>query len=185
MEAGKIKSYGVATYSCFRQKPTAHKQFLSLQKTEAIAQKVVGQDKKHNFKHIQVPINVMMPEAFVEPWQPFEKEGVSRNKLLAAVCADLNLNLTASQPLLQGQVANLPLSKFAVPRAHTLGARHLQLIRSIPSKALLSCVVGMKEPSHVRHNLQVIKGAPLTRQEFLDGIKPVKRTEFIEEELDY
>lgn len=46
--------------------------YLSLQKVEKLAQKVVGEDKKHNFKFVQAPINVMMPEAFVEPWQEFE-----------------------------------------------------------------------------------------------------------------
>lgn len=37
-----------------------------------LAEKVGG--KNHNFKYIQVPINVMMPEAFIEPWQEFDEQ---------------------------------------------------------------------------------------------------------------
>ena len=74
VEAGKIRSYGMATYSCFRVKPTEAKMHLNLQKVERIAQKVVGEDKKHNFKYIQVPANVLMPESFVELWQAFEDD---------------------------------------------------------------------------------------------------------------
>jgi hypothetical protein len=59
------------------------------------------------------------------------------------------------------------------------------MIRSIPSKSLKSTVIGMKNPIHVRANLEVISKAPMTRHEFFEGIKPVKRSAFIEEELDY
>ena len=68
VEAGKIKQYGMATYSCFRVKPTESKMFLSLQKVERLAQSIVGEDKKHHFRYIQVPCNVVMPEAFIELW---------------------------------------------------------------------------------------------------------------------
>lgn len=81
--------------------------------------------------------------------------------------------------------ANIPLSKIAVPKVYNLASRHLQLIRSIPSKSMLSTLVGMKQPSHVRANLEVVKKPQMTRQEFFGAIKPIKRTEFIEEALDY
>jgi len=77
------------------------------------------------------------------------------------------------------------MSKIAVPGIHSISARHLQTMRSIPSKSLVSTVVGMKQPDHVRANLEVIKKAPMTRAEFFEGIKPVRRAEFIEDELDY
>lgn len=63
---------------------------MSIQKIERLAQKVVGEGKKHNFRYVQVPVNMMMPEAFVEPWQLFEdKEGVQRNKILVGCLTDL------------------------------------------------------------------------------------------------
>jgi len=79
----------------------------------------------------------------------------------------------------------IPLSRIAVPSIYNLPARHLQMLRSIPSKSVLSTVVGMKEPDHVRQNLEVIKRPLLTREEFMAGIKPVKRSEFIEDALDF
>jgi hypothetical protein len=39
---------------------------LSLEKVMRLAEKVGGSD--HHMRYIQVPINVMMPEAFIEPW---------------------------------------------------------------------------------------------------------------------
>ena len=86
---------------------------------------------------------------------------------------------------MQGMVARIPLSRVAVPDIYNLSARHLQLIRSVPSQSVVSTLVGMKEPSNVRANLEVIKKPLMTRQEFLEAIKPVRRTEFIEEELDF
>lgn len=80
---------------------------------------------------------------------------------------------------------NIPLSRIAVPEVYNLSARHLQVMRSIPSKSVLSTVVGMKEQDHVRQNLEVVKKPLLTKEEFLAGIKPVKRSEFIEDALDF
>ena len=40
---------------------------------------------------------MLMPEAFVEPWQPYEdKEGVTKNKILVGVLSDLEINLVTS-----------------------------------------------------------------------------------------
>jgi len=75
--ANKIRDYGMATYSCLRTKPQENKLHLNLQKVHRLAEKVGGPD--HHFKFVQVPINIMMPEAFCEPWQAYEGEdGVER-----------------------------------------------------------------------------------------------------------
>ena len=52
VEEGKIKQYGLATYSSMRLKPSENKMHLNLQKVARIAQKVVGEDKEHNFKFV-------------------------------------------------------------------------------------------------------------------------------------
>ena len=110
MASGKIRSYGLATYSSFRVKPAETKIHLNLQKVHQLAEKVGG--KGHHLKFIQVPINVMMPEAFCEPWQSFEgKDGVTRDKMLVAIASELGLNLISSQPLSQGLLARTPLSR--------------------------------------------------------------------------
>ena len=95
----KIRAYGIATYSSLRVKPTEQKMHLNIQRVEKLAHKVAG--KSHNMKFVQVPVNVMMPEAFVEPWQVMEdSEGVPRNKILVGCLSEMELNLVTSQPLL-------------------------------------------------------------------------------------
>lgn len=39
---------------------------------------------------------MMMPEAFIEPWQEFEENDIKRNKILVACLSDLEINLIAS-----------------------------------------------------------------------------------------
>jgi len=68
VEQGRIGAYGIATYSSLRVRPQESKMHLNLQKVHRLAQKVVGDDKEHNFKYVQVPMSVFMPEPFVEPW---------------------------------------------------------------------------------------------------------------------
>ena len=72
----------------------------------------------------------------------------------------------------------------AVPDVYNIPARHLQLIRSIPNKSVLSAVVGMKKQTHVRANLEVVKKAPMSRTDFINSVRPVLRSEFIEDSLD-
>lgn len=64
---GKIMNYGMSTYSSMRTKPSELKMHLSLQKVNDLACKIGG-EKTHKFRYLQVPMNVMMPEAFVEPF---------------------------------------------------------------------------------------------------------------------
>ena len=52
VEAGKIKQYGLATYSSLRVKPSESKMHLNLQKVARLAQQIVGEHKEHNFKFI-------------------------------------------------------------------------------------------------------------------------------------
>ena len=84
---------------------------------------------------------------------------------------------------MQGNLANMPLSRNNIS-VFNIPARHLQLIRSIPSKALKSTLVGMKEVEHVRGNLEVIKKPLMSREDFFETLKPHRRQEYIEEELD-
>lgn len=72
VEAGKIRNYGIATYSSLRVKPTEHKMHMNIQKMARIAQKVVGDGKQHHLRYVQTPCSMLMPEAFIEPWQSYE-----------------------------------------------------------------------------------------------------------------
>lgn len=171
--AGKIKNYGMATYSCFRVKASETKVHLSLQKVVQLAEKIGG--KNHHMRYIQIPINVLMPEAFVEPWQRVEDEQkVTRNKILLPICNDMKINVISSQPLMQGYLANMPLCRENI-NIYNIPARHLQMMRSIPSRALVSTLVGMKKLENVRGNLEVVRNAPMTREEFFDTLRPHRR----------
>jgi len=99
-------------------------------------------------------------------------------------CAEQQLNLVLTQPLAQGMIAKVPLSRMAVPEVHNIPARHLQLMRSVPSQSIVSSIVGMKRPEHVRSNLEVVKKAPMSRTDFFEGIKPILRSEFIEDVIE-
>ena len=99
-------------------------------------------------------------------------------------CTEQQLNLVITQPLAQGMTARVPLSRYAVPDVYNIPARHLQLMRSLPAKSVLGTVVGMKKMDHVKANLEIVKKAPMTRTDFFDGIKPVLRSEFIEDSLN-
>ena len=79
--------------------------------------------------------------------------------------------------------ASVPISKYAVPDVFNIPARHLQLVRSVPSKSVLGTVVGMKQQAHVKANIEIVKKAPMTKSDFFEGIKPVLRSEFVEEAL--
>lgn len=52
VEAGKIKNYGISTYSSLRSKPTDYKMHLNLQKVVRLAEKVVGEGKQHHFNYV-------------------------------------------------------------------------------------------------------------------------------------
>jgi len=57
-------------------------------------------------------------------------------------------------------------------------------MRSIPGRSLKSTMVGMKQVENVRGNLEVVKKPLMTREEFFDTLKPHRRQEYIEDELE-
>lgn len=137
-------------------------------------------------KYIQVPVNVMMPEAFIEPWQEYSQEEkgnvIKAQKILVAACNLLEINLITSQPLFQGKLVELPLpNKMGV---FNQGSRHLQFIRSIPSRCVQSTLVGMKDSRHVNYNLEVVRKEPMAIDDWMDVMKPSKRAEYVETEAD-
>jgi hypothetical protein len=100
-------------------------------------------------------MNVMMGEAMLEPYQPFEDAaGVTRQKLVLAVAKELGISVVGSLPLMQGKLQEVQLSKENLS-VYNHCARHLQLLRSVPSSALMTTLVGMKQNDHVRANLEV------------------------------
>ena len=101
-QSGDIQFYGMATWLCFRAKEEETNIYLSLQKCIELAEKIGGKDS-HGFRFVQVPMSVMMPEAFVEKWQEFEEPALraataeeKERKILVALCNLLKMNLIVS-----------------------------------------------------------------------------------------
>lgn len=123
----------MATWNSFRTNKASNLH-CNLQKIVQLAEKVNGEN--HGFRFIQVPINILYPEAFVENFQAITNtEGKEQYVTLMAACNYLKINLISSSPLLQGNMINLPLENENFNVRHN-SSKHLQLIRSIPAESL-------------------------------------------------
>ena len=91
-------------------------------------------------------------------------------KILVAICNLLKMNVIASKPIVEGRVRDIDIPSVQAPTVDPV-AKHLQLIRSMPPRCLISTMVGMKTLSNVKINYsQVMTQEPLTRQEFLKAM---------------
>lgn len=125
----------MATWACFRTKHTEGDVYLRLQDVVETAKKVAGD--KHKFRYIQVPFNLLMPEAFLEKWQEIKEGDKTTRETLFQVAKNQKINVITSSPLAQGLMSQVPLSSD-IFKASNLGAKHLQFSRSVPAQALLS-----------------------------------------------
>lgn len=104
-------------------------------------------------------MSVLMPEAFVESWQEFVQPnetatGIATEpemKILVAICNLLKMNMIASKPLVEGRVREIDIPSISDPITDPV-AKHLQLIRSMPPRCLISTMAGMKSLSNVKVN---------------------------------
>jgi aryl-alcohol dehydrogenase-like predicted oxidoreductase len=144
--AGGIGVYGMATWDGFRVPPD-HPGHLSLKELLTVAEQVAGPE--HRFRAIQLPVNLVMGEACLEPTQTANGRRVS---LLEAAQA-AGMVVMASGSLLQGRVIGAMGPAFAKRLAGTRSnaQRGLQVVRSVPGVA--TALVGMKQPAHVEENL--------------------------------
>lgn len=180
-QAGDIQYYGMATWLCFRAKPEEERIYLNFQKCVELAEAVGG--KNHGMRFVQVPMSVLMPEAFVEKWQHFQPSKAassaaadnlnatfetSESKILVQIANLLKINLIASKPLLEGRVHEIDIPTVA--GADIIG-KHLQLMRSMPPRCNISCMVGMKSLANVKSNYsQVLVQEPLSPKDFLKAM---------------
>jgi aryl-alcohol dehydrogenase-like predicted oxidoreductase len=159
VEAGKIRSYGTATWNGYRQPPTAP-DYLSLSEVVASARAAGGEH--HHFRVIQLPYNLAMPEGFTRANQVVDGETVS----VLEAARRLGVFVTASASVYQGQLARgLPsLIQEYLPGFSTDAQRALQFVRSTPGVG--AALVGMKRVEHVEENLAVAKIPPMPWSEF-------------------
>jgi aryl-alcohol dehydrogenase-like predicted oxidoreductase len=166
-DAGRIRYYGMATWTCFRV-PRSSQQFISMEEVVHAARSAGGEN--HGFRCIQLPYNLLYNEAATLQNQPVTGE----NELLTPLDAakKLGIGLFASVPLMQGKLLEVPLP--ADPRmfpASPASAKLVQFVRSSPG--IVSALIGQKSPQHVQDNSQIARLAPLDAGEFARALKIV------------
>jgi len=156
---GRIKNYGVATWSGFRvdeDSPEYH----SLPKMIETARDVGGE--QHGFSFIQLPFNLAMPEALTLPNQ--EVEGKKLTLLEAA--EKLDVTVVSSASILQGRVATglPPVVREALGSLETDGQTAIQFVRS--TQGITTALVGMSNVKHVEENLVLANVEPAGAKSF-------------------
>ena len=134
VQEGKIKTYGLATWACFRAKPDQDKLYLGLQDVLDLASRVGGNN--HHFRYIQLPFNFGMPQSFLEASQLYKEEEKSSYYTIFDLAKKYDVNIITSVPLSQGLMVQYPLPAD-VTGIYKRAAGHLQFVRSAPSKALI------------------------------------------------
>ena len=156
--AGKIKSYGLATWNAFREDPRSQG-YLPLESICGLARQASGGE--HHFRFVQLPFNIGMPEALVRPNQTVGGKSVS----MIQAARELGITLIASASLLQAHL----LGKVSDSIHSALGLRDdlecaLQFVRSAPGIA--TALVGMKRLAHVKANAKLVGIPPAPPEQF-------------------
>jgi len=157
---GKIRAYGAATWAGFRQAPDAS-ELLSLEEMVILAREVAGPN--HHFKHVQLPFNIAMPEAWVLANQRY---GAAELPLLK-MANNLDITVAASGSLLQGKLTQgLPdfISEY-FKECKTPAQVNLAFSQSVAG--LTTALVGMKTAEHVTENIQAGKIQPSTEEQLI------------------
>ncbi|HEY7734821.1 MAG TPA: aldo/keto reductase [Nitrososphaera sp.] len=157
---GKIRYYGMATWTCFRV-PQDSKEYLSIEKCVKVAQTVGGKD--HGFRFVQLPYNLSYSEALLLKSQSVGSEG---NLTILDAASKLGIGVFTSVPLFQGRLLQAQIPDYGVDGNV---AKLVQIIRSSP--AVIAPLIGQKKPEHVEENLQVANIPPLSREEFDNAVR--------------
>ena len=155
---GKIRIYGVATWTAFRVAADAQ-EAISLPHLVELAREVGGSD--HHFRAIQLPLNLRMPEAILAKTQWLNGNRIS----LLNAAQESGLMTFASASLLQGQLSRSlpPKTQEWFSGLRTDAQRAIQFTRSAPG---VSCaLVGMSKIEHLEENLGAVQISPLNRDE--------------------
>ncbi len=154
---GRIRAYGVATWSGLRVPPD-EANYLDLNRMVGIARELAGEE--HHFRFVQLPFNLAMPEAY-----SLLNQVVDKPPYVSALNAAFRLGLhtMASASLMNGRLLPLPdevkqhLQGFLPPAASDAELA-LQFVRS--TAGVTTALVGMSNPAHVTANLRAAAVAP-------------------------
>jgi aryl-alcohol dehydrogenase-like predicted oxidoreductase len=163
---GKLRYYGMATWTCFRVSPES-KEYLSLEEITKIAEKVGG-SRRHGFRFIQLPYNLAYSEALLLRNQSV---GTERNLTILEAAKKLNIGVFTSIPLFQGRLLRTKIPDYGGLTDQV--SKLLQIVRSSPS--VIAPLVGQKEPSHVEQNLKICNIPPLDAREYKEAVDVLLR----------
>ena len=147
-----IRYYGLATSQSFRI-PMSKKKYSSLFELYEIAKEIGGES--HGFRFIEVPISATALEAIHDKYQ-------EQDMTLLQAAKVLNISVVSSKSLGGGKPDEFELISLAyqncstyLPHVDKPASMLLHFVRSIPG--VTSALVGMKDPLHVKDNLEVLK----------------------------
>jgi aryl-alcohol dehydrogenase-like predicted oxidoreductase len=163
---GKIRYYGMATWTCFRVSPDS-KEYLSLEEITTIAEKVGG-SQRHGFRFIQLPYNLAYSEALLLRNQSV---GTEKNLTILEAAKKLNVGVFTSIPLFQGRLLRTKIPDYGGLTDQV--SKLLQIIRSSPS--VIAPLVGQKKPDHVEQNLKICNVPPLDTKGYKEAIEILLR----------
>lgn len=154
-----IRMYGAATWNGFRVQPDSQ-EAISLEEILGLAREVGGQ--KHHFRAIQLPFNVVMPEALSTSTQ------TSNGRLvpLLQVAREHGMMVFSSASLLQGHLAGGLPAGFQqwIPGLASDAQRAIQFVRSTPG--ITCALVGMSSREHLAENVGTASQPPLSLPEY-------------------
>jgi len=157
---GKIRYYGMATWTCFRV-PADSEEYLSLAEVVKIAEKVGG--PQHGFRFIQLPYNLSYSEALLLKNQNAQSE---RNLTVLEAAEMLNIRVFTSIPLFQARLLRAKIPDYMGLTDQV--AKLVQVIRSSPS--VIAPLIGYKKPEHLEQDLRIANVPPLNDREFKEVV---------------
>ncbi|GLC52659.1 hypothetical protein PLESTB_000654400 [Pleodorina starrii] len=170
--AGSIRSYGMATWDCFRV-PPSDPGHVNLEEVVAVAKEAAGGGPS-GFAAVQLPISASMPEAWLQPWQRVDNESVT----LMRAAERLGVAVFTSGPLGEGELLKRLTSHLdpvvQLRAQSTTAQKLLQLARSTPGHSMASTLVGHKTREYVEANTALAGQAPLKEPEFQEAMLHVK-----------
>lgn len=158
--AGKIASYGIATWNGLRV-ARPNPEFLGFEELVMTAREVAGAG--HHFRTVQLPFNISMTEALTFANQPL---GASVVPLLKAA-SELGVTVMTSASILQARLATglAPRLTTQLSNLRTDAQRALQFARSAPR--VTTALTGMARIAHVEENLEIAKVPLVPEDEYL------------------
>jgi aryl-alcohol dehydrogenase-like predicted oxidoreductase len=177
IKAGKLRSYGLATWKSCRV-PTNDEMFQSLTSQVATAEKAAGDPQAHHMRLVTMPYNVNMLEGFTR-FNQATGQGNVASTVQAAY--QLGLYFIGTHTLMGGQLLDEqpPILRQTMGDLRTNAQRAMQFSRSTPGVG--TAMVAMADKAHVDEALELGKVDPLPRKTFLKMFEQAEDDEGDEE----